>query len=179
MAVSPLRAFAEQSAARARNSANQVRSIADSTQAALDQISMRSGMISGAMTPDMAGNIPYQSQLVASGIEDRAGQVQTMAAEMPQLINAYRAYKAEQDAKAKAGNGAGGGTIVNPTTPELPTYGQYLNYANVPSESRIAQEFNTPYQYTAPNVSQLPVTKKPMSTISAAYKRMLESRANK
>lgn len=172
-----MRRFAEESAARARTTAGQIRGIADYADPALADIAMRSGMVPGSYTSEMAGNVPYQSGLMAGQVESGIGQLQGVAAEMPRLINAYRAYKAEQDKKS----GSGGGSVVMPTTPEIPVLGDYSKYLNVtgvatPSISRLDAAYTSPYQYTAPN---LPPTAKPMSTVSAAYKRMLESRAKK
>jgi hypothetical protein len=178
MAVSPIRNLAEQAAARARSTAGQIRGIAGYTDPAMANIAVQSGMVPGSYTSEMAGNVPYQSELLAGDLEGRIGNLQNMAAEMPQLINGYRLWKAEQDKKS----GSGGGSVVMPTTPEvLGDYGKFLNVTNVPSVSRIAQEFDRPYQYTAPNIGkrELPTTSKPMSTVSAAYKRMLEARAKK
>jgi hypothetical protein len=181
MAVSPIRNLAEQAAARARTTAGQIRGIAGYTDPALANIATQSGMVPGSYTAEMAGNVPYQSELLAGDVEGRIGSLRNMTAEMPRLINSYRLWKAEQD--KKSGSGGSGGSVVMPTTPEvLGDYGKYLNVDTpVPSITRIQEDFNRPYQYTAPNIPAkiLPVTKYPMSNLSATYKRMLETRAKK
>lgn len=176
--VSPIRAYAERAADRARKAATNIRSIAGYADPALEAIAARSGMGAGTFTADMAGNVPYQSEILAKGMENQATDIQSYAAQMPRLINAYRAYQAEE-ARKKAGAGGGGtGTsIVAPTTPELPDVSGYLSYEPPPSESRIPQDFTTPYQYSLPTLvpPQMRTNKKP--EMSAAYLRMLESRS--
>lgn len=174
--VSPIRAYAERAADRARKAATNIRSIAGYADPALEAIASRSGMGAGTFTPDMAGNVPYQSELLASGMENQATGLQSYAAQMPRLINAYRAYQAEEARKAK-GSGGVGSNIVAPTTPEVPDLSGYLTYQTPPSDSRMAQEFTNPYQYSLPTLvpPKMRTAKKP--EMSAAYMRMLESRS--